>query len=116
VAELNLTPNEVNITVHAGDGRSYKVTVDALAWPDYQGGTWAAQVRRTFTSADIAVTLNVTENADGVTVSIPPEGTAGLVTTSSGIWSGVWDLQVTKAGIPTTLLSGDFTVKGDVTR
>jgi hypothetical protein len=115
VPTLDLTPATADIVVLAGDAPAVKVTVsDALTFASMAGGTWAAHVKKSRTDPAPALTLAVTEEEDGVTISVP-DTTSTVLGDWERQWSGVYDVRSVKDGREVTLLRGRFTVERDVT-
>jgi hypothetical protein len=119
---IDLTPLEKHIVVRSGDVRSFRLVPSSPElWAgltnDGAGGTWLAQVRSKESSADVAVTLGLVEEADSLVVIIP-ESTADVWGDSSrSVWKGKWDVQGMIGGTePVTIASGDFTIERDVSR
>lgn len=96
-----------------GDAWTHTVRfVDGEGDPlDVSGFTFAAQVRRRWSSGLVAeFTVTVDPSGDFVTLRVDPP--------DSEVEPGVyrWDLERQQGGSPLTLLAGKLTVVGDITR
>jgi hypothetical protein len=115
VATIDFSPPTLDLVVRLGEPEAFKVTIEEPYFSTLAGAVWAAEVRKAPGPAFPAVVeFGVSVEADGVTVTIPSISYTLLEGRSE--WSGVWDLQATAADVPSTLIAGKFTVKGDVTQ
>lgn len=106
-------PGVLNLSMYAGDTFSQEMAFsDDNDTPiNLTGATVTAQWRSVGSSAtSVAFTVVVDNAAAGeVTVSLTATATAELK-------SGVWDLQMSAAGVVSTLVGGSVTVYPQVTR
>jgi len=105
-----------DITVYQGDTYVHEIRIknSANTAINITSRTYAGQVRKRRSSDDVSAifTANITDAANGVVVfSLSTSDTASL---RSG--SYVYDFQETNSGVITTLLTGNLTVTGEVTR
>lgn len=105
-----------DITVYQGDTYVHEIRVknSSNTAINISARSYTGQVRKRRTSDEISATFtaNITDGANGIVVfSLSTSDTASL---RSG--SYVYDFQETNTGIVTTLLTGNLTVIGEVTR
>ena len=104
-----------NISIYRGDTYLHEITIrdSSNASIDISDRTYSAQVRRT-ASSDVILTFTstVTDAANGVLqISLTSSQTSSL---DSGIY--IYDLQETNSSNILTLMRGNVTVTGDITR
>lgn len=127
MAELDVRPKVVDVAGYAGDTLTLKITVTGM---DLTTALWEAQVRLTADAAVTAAVFAITPPtaADGpayITLDAATTrllGESGVTRKISGRsiqrFSGVWDCQVSSAGIDPvrTLVQGALTIDLDVTK
>lgn len=109
-------PAELNLTITRGDTETVNVTItsDGTTPVNITGRTYTAQMRSNEESAIVSATFTctVTNGAGGVVSCVlSATSTASLV---PGYYK--WDLQENASGVISTIVSGEVTVLGDVTR
>ena len=105
-----------DITVYQGDTYVHEIRIQNSSNTaiNINSRTYTGQIRKRRSSDDISAifTTNIIDAANGVVVfSLSTSDTASL---RSGGY--VYDFQETNSGIVTTLLTGNLTVVGEVTR
>lgn len=109
-------PASHDIDVYGGDDFALPVTVKANGVAqDVSSWTFSGQVRAWPSGASLAsFDVNTSQAASGtVTFSLGAATTAALAGT---VESARYDIQVVRSGTVTTILSGEVTMSGDVTR
>jgi len=109
-------PAERNIEIYQGDNYSHQLTLknNANAVINISSRTYSGQIRKKRSSATITATFitEITDGANGVVVfSLLPASTANIAAGSY-----VYDFQELNGATVTTLLTGNVTVTGEVTR
>lgn len=117
-------PARYDLSIYQGDDfsltlrlREQNPDLTLGAYIDLTGATAKAEIRATAASATVlaeftATVLDQTVTPGGLQLSLTHDQTAGL---AAGV-NGVWDIQVTQAGLITTYLHGNVTVTAEVTR
>lgn len=120
---ITLQPETLDLTLYAGDGFTFKLTVtDAASAPVNITGTVEAHVQVDRLSVDppLAVfTADLTNAAQGIILlSLSGAQTESLMAHGSkGKFSGEWDAQWTPTGSePRTLVQGKISCVADVTK
>jgi hypothetical protein len=117
---IDLTPEELDLVLYAGDGVRLPLAVtDSAANPVDLTGTMRAQIRANYAAlepiATFAVDLSDAVNGNAV-LTLDGADTQALVT-SGKKFKGVWDVEWTPAGAqPRTLLQGKVECDPDATR
>ena len=123
--QINVQPQILDLKLYAGDGVEFRlVCTDSAGDPIDVTGTVKAQIRldRLSTSTPVVeFTINSVDAYQGIIVlSLTGDQTTALMTDSSntsGVFSGVWDIQWTPASSqPRTLCQGKVECVSDVTR
>jgi len=113
-------PGTRNIEIYQGDTYVHQVTLknSANAVINITSRTYSGQIRKRRSSGTISATIaatfstEITDGANGVVVfSLTPNITANL---RSGIY--VYDFQELNGATITTILTGNATITGEVTR
>ena len=107
---------ERNIEIYQGDTYAHQLSLknSANAVINISTRTYSGQVRKRRSSSAITATFTseITDGANGVVVfTLLPNLTSGI---NPG--SYVYDFQETNGAVVTTLLTGNVTVTGEVTR
>lgn len=109
---LDTTPAPLDIVHYLGDELRIGFNlVDPAGEPLVFTGTWTAMWRKTRTSAtSIDFEIEVEDDMPVISMDVETQRTLAEV--------GVWDLQltVTPDADPSTILTGRFLIKSDVTR
>jgi hypothetical protein len=110
---VDLRPAKLNVKMVRGDTAAPPILIQENgSAADLTGRTFAAQIRRSASSATaIDIDVDTTEAADGILVLRIDEETTETLTGEY-----VWDLQQTIGDTVRTLLSGRWTFDADVTR
>lgn len=120
MAEIDLSPQVLDLTLYAGDGVNLRLTVkDTEDDPVALTGTIEAEIRAKRTDPDpvsAEFTVDLTDSETGVALlSLTGEQTQALVTDKK--FRGTWDLQWTPAEQePRTLYQGKVVCLIDVSR
>lgn len=120
MSEINLSPQVLDLTLYAGDGVNFKLTVkDTLGAAVPLTGTMEAEIRIKRTDADppvVAFTIDLSDSDNGIALlSLTGEQTQLLAPIKK--FKGVWDLQWTPTGKePRTLAQGKVVCLNDVSR
>lgn len=119
--KISLVPSSLDLALYAGDGVSLIFTLnDSSGNPLDVTGTVEAQIRHKRDDTDplATFTADLTNHAAGeVVLSLTGAESAVLVVAGTDQFTGVWDMQWTKAGgEPVTVLQGAITCDADVTR
>lgn len=109
-------PAERNIEIYQGDTYAHQLTLknNANAVINITSRTYSGQIRKRRSSTTITATFTaeITDGANGVVVfSLTPAITSNI---TSGVY--VYDFQEVNGATVTTLLTGNATVTGEVTR
>lgn len=109
-------PATRNIEIYQGDTYAHQLTLknNANAVINITSRTYSGQIRKRRSSETVSATFTaeVTDGANGVVVfSLTPAITANL---RSGVY--VYDFQEVNGAAVTTILTGNATITGEVTR
>ena len=135
---IDTRPNDIDIITYAGDTLTLQITSPDV---DYSTGyTWSGQIKTSASYSTVDATFTFTHGSppsgSQTAAVLSAEDSAALgsialfsaqFNTKSGPvatpmmveafrYNGVWDIQVEKAGIVTTLVRGTIKVDTDITR
>jgi hypothetical protein len=120
MAEIDLSPGELDLVLRRGDSAFFQVAItddDDVAL-DFTGYTWRAQVRETVDDADVLMSFDVdtAAAATGVLALDLDSGEWPAAATPEPSAKWFWDLEGTTGTSVRTYLAGKVTVKGDVSK
>jgi hypothetical protein len=121
-SNISLQPQELDLTLYAGDGIEFKlICTDTTDAPIPIAGIVKSQIRhaRLDTTPVMELSVDLAEGAQGkIALSLTGEQTQDIVEAGKkGKFSGVWDVEWTPTGAePRTLCQGKVECTADVTR